>query len=58
MWFSALRSRGVPARLIRFVDEGHGIRGPRNQVFYQDQLLGWFDTWVLGPSAEGGPPHE
>ncbi|MBE0566660.1 MAG: S9 family peptidase [Krumholzibacteria bacterium] len=58
MWFAALRSRGVPARLIRFVDEGHGIRGPRNLVFYHDQVLAWFDTHVLGPSLEGEPSHE
>ena len=58
MWFSALRSRGVPTRLIRFVEEGHGIRGPRNLVFYHDQLLAWFDEHVLGPSAEGGESHD
>ncbi|MFO7609621.1 MAG: S9 family peptidase [Candidatus Krumholzibacteriia bacterium] len=53
MWFAALRSRGVPARLIRFADEAHGIRGPRNLVFYHDQVLAWFDAHVLGPSLEG-----
>ena len=57
-WFAALRSRGVPARLIRFVDEGHGIRDPRNRAFYHEQLLEWFDTHVLGPSAEAGGHHD
>ncbi len=53
MWFAALRSRGVPARLIRFVEEGHGLRNPRNLVFYQDELLAWFEAHVLGTTAEG-----
>jgi dipeptidyl aminopeptidase/acylaminoacyl peptidase len=47
-WFSALQSQGVPSRFIRFEKEGHGIRNPANQVFYQQQLLGWFDQHVLG----------
>lgn len=52
-WFSALRSLGVPARLLRFPGEAHGIRGRANQVFYLDQLLAWFERWVLN-----GDEHE
>ena len=52
-WFSALQSLGVPARLLRFGDEGHGIRDRANQVFYLEQVLAWFERWVL--EAE---PHE
>jgi dipeptidyl aminopeptidase/acylaminoacyl peptidase len=48
MWFSALQSRGVPSRFIRFENEGHGIRRPLNKVFYYNQLLDWFDEHVLG----------
>ena len=51
MWFTALKARGVPARFIRFEKEGHGIRDPRNQVFYQHQLLDWFEQHVLGVPA-------
>jgi dipeptidyl aminopeptidase/acylaminoacyl peptidase len=47
MWFSALQSRGVPSRFIRFENEGHGIRRPTNRVFYYNQLLDWFDEHVL-----------
>ena len=54
MWFTALRARGVPARFIRFEQEGHGIRDPRNQVFYQHQVLSWFEEHVLEVRAEGG----
>jgi dipeptidyl aminopeptidase/acylaminoacyl peptidase len=50
-WFSALRSQGVPARLLRFHDEGHGIRGRANQVYYLEQLLAWFERWVLGAAS-------
>ena len=48
IWFSALQSRGVPSRFIRFETEGHGIRQPGNKVFYYNQLLDWFDEHVLG----------
>ena len=47
-WFSALQARGVPSRFLRFENEGHGIRNPASQAFYQEQLLEWFDRHVLG----------
>jgi dipeptidyl aminopeptidase/acylaminoacyl peptidase len=46
-WYSALQSLGVPTRLLRFHDEGHGIRDTGNQIFYLHQLLAWFETHVL-----------
>ncbi len=46
-WFSALQSLGVPSRLLRFQQEAHGIRGWTNQVYYLEQLLAWFERWVL-----------
>ncbi len=49
MWFSALQSLGVPSRFIRFENEGHGIKRRDDQVFYYNQMLNWFDTYVLGP---------
>ncbi len=60
MWFSALKAQGVPARFIRFENEGHGIRDPRNQVFYQHQLLDWFQKYVLEVDDTGGdvPIHD
>ncbi|HOX24745.1 MAG TPA: S9 family peptidase [Candidatus Krumholzibacteria bacterium] len=48
IWYSALQSQGVPTRLLRFHDEGHGIRDRANQVFYLEQLLAWFERHVLG----------
>lgn len=60
MWFSALQAQGVPARFIRFENEGHGLRDPRNQVFYLNQLLGWFETHVLevDETSGEGPVHD
>jgi dipeptidyl aminopeptidase/acylaminoacyl peptidase len=57
-WFSALQSRGVPARFIRFENEGHGIRHPVNKVFYYNQLLDWFDEHVLGTGGIAEEPME
>ncbi len=48
MWFSSLQALGVPSRFIRFEQEGHGLRDPRDKVFYQHQLLEFFDHHVLG----------
>lgn len=52
LWFSALKSQDVPSRLIRFEQEGHGIKNKANLVFYNNQLLNWFDLHVLGIEAE------
>jgi dipeptidyl aminopeptidase/acylaminoacyl peptidase len=49
-WFSALKASGVPVRFLRFGNEGHGLRGRENQVFYQKELLAWFDRYVLAPA--------
>jgi dipeptidyl aminopeptidase/acylaminoacyl peptidase len=57
MWFSALQARGVPSRFLRFENEGHGLRDPRNQVFYQHQLLNWFEQFVLDLTDSNGDHH-
>jgi dipeptidyl aminopeptidase/acylaminoacyl peptidase len=54
MWFSALQSLGVPSRFIRFENEGHGLRQLANQVFYQNQLLNWFQHYVLEKTTING----
>jgi dipeptidyl aminopeptidase/acylaminoacyl peptidase len=51
-WFSALRSQGVPSRLLRFHHEGHGRRGRANQIFYLEQVLAWFERWVLEAASD------
>ncbi len=52
MWFSALKTLGVPARLLRFADEGHGLRSSQNKVFYYHELLAWFDEHILNNTDE------
>ncbi len=47
-WFSILKANNVPVRFLRFANEGHGIRGTENLVFYQRELLAWFDQHVKG----------
>lgn len=47
MWFSALQSQGVPSRFIRFEQEGHGIHGLENQIYYLEEVLNWFGRYVL-----------
>ena len=47
IWFSALQGLGVPSRFIRFENEGHGISGPANRVWYLNQVLAWFERYVL-----------
>ncbi|MCP4574605.1 MAG: S9 family peptidase [bacterium] len=58
MWFSALQARGVPSRLIRFEQEGHGISGLENRIFYLEELLTWFDRHVLETQAGEVVEHE
>jgi dipeptidyl aminopeptidase/acylaminoacyl peptidase len=36
---------------VRFHTEGHGLRDRRNQVFYLEQVLAWFERWVLVPES-------
>jgi dipeptidyl aminopeptidase/acylaminoacyl peptidase len=59
IWFSALQSLGVPSRFVRFENEGHGIRDPRNQVSYQKLLLEWFEIHLLnGANSRDNGKHE
>jgi len=45
-FYIALRKRGVPTRLVRYPNEGHGIRQPRHRRHYFEQILNWFDTYL------------
>jgi dipeptidyl aminopeptidase/acylaminoacyl peptidase len=50
MYF-ALRRRGVPAKMIRYDGQGHGIGGNWNIVHRMLNELAWFDTY-LKPAGE------
>lgn len=42
MFYQGLKSRGVPAEMVVYPDEGHGIRQPQHQVDVLRRTLHWF----------------
>lgn len=45
-YFSTLRLKGVPTRLIYFPDENHWIMKPQNSVLWHREFFGWLDKFV------------
>jgi len=45
-WFSALQSRGVPSRFLRFNSEAHGVRETDNRIRLAEEVLAWLDRYV------------
>jgi len=41
-----LVNRGLPARMLRFADEGHGLRNPQNQAYAAQEQITWFRTYL------------
>ena len=54
-WFSALQSRGVPSRFLRFAGEGHGVRGTGNRIRLAEETLAWLGRYV---NADAVAPAE
>lgn len=44
--FVALRKNGVPAKVIQYEGQSHGIRGHWNSVHRMLNELAWFDQWM------------
>ena len=44
--FTALRRRGVPARLLVFPDEGHFVLRPSNAIVWWNTIYDWLDRWL------------
>lgn len=44
--FTALKRRGVPARLLYFPDENHWVLSPANSVQWHEEVLGWLARWL------------
>jgi dipeptidyl aminopeptidase/acylaminoacyl peptidase len=44
--YTALRKQGVEATLVRYPNEGHGLRQPRHVADSNRRLLAWFDRYL------------
>ena len=44
--FTALRRKGVPARLLHLPDEGHWVLKPRNREVWWREVLGWLGRYL------------
>ncbi|MCY3963524.1 MAG: S9 family peptidase [Acidobacteria bacterium] len=44
--FTALKRRGVPARLLYFPDENHWVLRPANSIQWHEEVLGWLARWL------------
>jgi dipeptidyl aminopeptidase/acylaminoacyl peptidase len=59
--FVALKKNGVPAKMIQYEGQAHGIRGHWNVVHRMMNELAWFDHWLgedtsTSVTEEGAPP--
>jgi dipeptidyl aminopeptidase/acylaminoacyl peptidase len=58
--FVALKKNGVPARMIQYEGQSHGIRGHWNAVHRMMNELAWFDRWLgegsFGPAGGSAGP--
>ena len=53
--FVALKKNGVPAKIIQYEGQSHGIRGHWNSVHRMMNELGWFDMWMKGGGSDQSP---
>lgn len=44
--FLGLKMQGVETQLVRYFDEGHGIRKPKGRLDVQRRTLAWFDKYL------------
>lgn len=52
-FYVALKDVGVPAVMVRYPREGHGLRDPRHIVDMIDRSIQWYEKYFPG----GGAPH-
>ena len=45
-YWNGLKAHGVPASLVIYPEEGHGIRNPVNAADVQARVLGWFGKYL------------
>jgi len=46
MSFTALRRRGIPAKLVIFPDETHFVQKPQNSRFWHQTIFEWLDSYL------------
>ena len=44
--FTALRRRGIPAKLLYFPDENHWVLSPANGILWHETVLEWMEDWT------------
>ncbi len=49
--FTALRRRGIPARLLYFPDESHFVLKPANAIVWWNAIYGWLGEWIGRPGT-------
>ena len=45
-FYIGLKKLGVPARFVRYPNEGHGVRQPQHREHYYREILTWFEKYV------------
>jgi dipeptidyl aminopeptidase/acylaminoacyl peptidase len=45
-FFTALRRRGIPSKLVYFPHESHFVLGPADSELWYKTVLDWLDKWV------------
>ena len=51
-----LLDQDVPAQMIRFIGEGHGLRAPSSQLYAAQEQLDWFRTYLVAQPDPGPNP--
>jgi dipeptidyl aminopeptidase/acylaminoacyl peptidase len=54
-FYIALRDVGVPAVMVRYPREGHGLREPRHVVDLMERSARWYEKYFAGPSTAERP---
>jgi dipeptidyl aminopeptidase/acylaminoacyl peptidase len=50
--YVAIRKNGVPAKMIQYADQSHGLSGSWNAVHRMINELRWFDTYLKPSGAQ------
>ena len=46
MPFTALRRKGIPAKLVLFPDEDHWVQKPKNSQFWHETIFKWLNKYI------------